>query len=729
MSFLSDAFIAILNMSITASYVAIALIIARFFLKRTSKAFSYALWSILLFRLIFPFSFSSPFSLLGLVKQIQTGTTSMQYIIQDIGKMEVPTIDTGIDGMNTVINASLPAANPSASINPIQVWILLGTLIWLIGVAVLLIYAVISYIRLKKQISMATLVKDNIYETDLIHSPFVYGFLKPKIYLPINLTKQEREYILSHEQIHIERFDYLIKPVAFFVLVVYWFNPLMWLSFSLMTKDMEMSCDERVIQRMGGEGVSGYSSSLLALATYTKIPRPSPLAFGEGNVKARIKNILNYRKPTFWVMIVSTIVVMILAIILTSNPIKDSKDSSVVDSLLKNKTQYIGNNSKVVALIEALPLPKEVKRDSIELSTSVAPYSITINYSLEDDSAEISQEHFLRNSVLLFALIDNAEEITHMGYWNNKLLSSYPFKFTYTRAEAEKIVGGDVRQFAENKKSLAELVEIVQMIRSDNEKDVEAVQTLVEGFGKKLQMVSLTAPNDMVAASIAENYGDYITSELLQKWQAVPQSAPGRLVSSPWPERIEILRSERGGANYYTIYGEVIEVTSVELGSGGAASKRPITLTVQKINGRWLISNVTMGEYVKQEAVVYEDTSYGFKFYLPETWKNYVIIEEQWKSTNGSGTIETGPQLLIRHPKWSDKTPRQDIPIMIFTIKQWNALQKGEFLVGVGPIGPSKLGRNSKYVFALPARYNYAFPTGFKEVEEIISGNPLWPSK
>ena len=147
---------------------------------------------------------------------------------------------------------------------------------------------------------------------------------------------------------------------------------------------------------------------------------------------------------------------------------KEGKAAYDIDSLMSNKTQYIGNNSKVVALIGALPLPKNMTRDSVQLSTSKAPYGVTINYGLEDDSAQISEKQFFRNSVLLFALINNAEEITHMGYWNNKLLSSTPFKFTYTRADAERIVGGDVRQFAENQESLAELVEIVQLIREDN---------------------------------------------------------------------------------------------------------------------------------------------------------------------------------------------------------------------------------------------------------------------
>ena len=265
--------------------------------------------------------------------------------------------------------------------------------------------------------------------------------------------------------------------------------------------------------------------------------------------------------------------------------------------------------------------------------------------------------------------------------------------------------------------------------KEDINQDELEVKSLVEAFGKTLQMVSVSAPKDVAAASIKENYSDYVTSELLQKWQANPQSTPGRMVSSPWPDRIDILRIEMTDKNQYTVYGEIIEITSVKLINGGAAAKRPVTIAVQKVNDRWLISGVTIGEYSQRGPVVYENTLYGFRFYLPETWKGFSIVEEQWEGTNNGETVETSPQILIRHPDWTQEAPRQDIPIMVFTLEQWNALQKGNFTVSAAPTGLSKLGSNSVYVFALPARYNYAFHMGFEEVEEILKGNSLWPSE
>lgn len=270
-------------------------------------------------------------------------------------------------------------------------------------------------------------------------------------------------------------------------------------------------------------------------------------------------------------------------------------------------------------------------------------------------------------------------------------------------------------------------LETLSAKKDELDQEQQDIRTLVESFGKRLQYVSLLLPEDMAAAGIKENYSDYVTSELLQKWLADPQSAPGRTVSSPWPYRIDILRLETGDKNEYIVQGEILEVTSLELADGGAAAKRPVTLAVQNVNGRWLIGELTIGEYVQRGPIAYENTQYGFRFYLPETWKGYSIIEEQWEGTKNGELTETGTQLLIRHPAWTDKDPHQDIPLMIFTLEQWNALQKGGFFVSAAPVGPCKLGGNSSYIFALPARYNYAFQTGFEEVDEILKGSPLWP--
>jgi hypothetical protein len=259
--------------------------------------------------------------------------------------------------------------------------------------------------------------------------------------------------------------------------------------------------------------------------------------------------------------------------------------------------------------------------------------------------------------------------------------------------------------------------------------DQAAVTKLVEGFGKRLKNVSLLASGDAAAKSIKENYANYVSPSLLAQWQSDPQNAPGRVISSPWPERIDIIKTEKLSDTKYQVQGEIIEVTSAEMANGGYAAKRPVILVVEKIDKNWLITAVKLDAYGQADPTVYQNKQYGFNFQLPESWTGYTVIYDQWKGfaidTSSDVPSETGPLLSIRHPQWTLEDPRQDIPIMVFTMSQWNALQQGKFSVGAAPVGPRELGRNSQYVFALPARYNFAFPTGYEEVEEILENNPL----
>lgn len=270
--------------------------------------------------------------------------------------------------------------------------------------------------------------------------------------------------------------------------------------------------------------------------------------------------------------------------------------------------------------------------------------------------------------------------------------------------------------------------EITKEKGQQSEIAIGEITDLVKKFGSKLQNVSLLAPSDLVKKSMEENYSNLVLPALLEKWIADPLNAPGRLLSSPWPDRIEIHNMEKLSENTYEVKGEIIETTSVEKEKGGIAAKRPIILKVEKVEKDWFISAVTLGDYEETNAIVYRNTQYDFSFSLPESWQGYSIINDKWEGValGGSQILERGPIISIRHPRWtSEKNQRQDIPIMIFTLSQWNSLQEEKFHIGAAPIGPSELGRNTQYVFALPARYNYAFPEGYEEVEKILEGNPL----
>jgi len=330
MSLLQDLFITVVNMSITASYVAIGVILVRLLLKKAPKAFSYILWIPVLFRLVCPFSFDSAFSFFNLINlNTKQGSGVSEFVPQNIGLMYTPAIQSGIGSIDSAANASLPAAVPAASADPMQIWMAVFSLVWIFGVIALLIYSIVSYARIKRKLQTATLVDGNVFETDAIGTAFVCGFIRPKIYVPANIGDANLSYILEHERTHILRKDYLIKPLAFLALILHWFNPLMWLCFALMCRDMEMSCDESVLHKLGDSAKGGYSGSLLALSVKRKgLLAANPLAFGESYVKTRIKNVLNFKKPAFWVIMIAVAAVCSAVVAFTANPFKEGTISA-----------------------------------------------------------------------------------------------------------------------------------------------------------------------------------------------------------------------------------------------------------------------------------------------------------------------------------------------------------------------------------------------------------------
>jgi len=323
---IQDLFITIINMSITASFVAVGVMLIRPLLRKAPKILSYALWTAVLFRLFCPVTFTSTFSFLRLLNlNVQQSRGVMNYVPPDIGLMPNPAIHSGVNSIDSAINASLPQAIPIASVNPLQIWLAGLSIIWLAGIIFLLGYSLISYLKIKRLLQTATLVRDNIFETDQIATALVCGFIRPKIYVPVGVSESVNEthlfYILAHEQTHIRRCDYLIKPLAFLVLAVHWFNPLIWLSFYLMSRDMEMSCDESVLRKLGSDIKGDYANSLLALSVKrNRLLTANPLAFGESNVKARIKNAAHYKKPALWVLVAAVVICCALVAGLVSNP-------------------------------------------------------------------------------------------------------------------------------------------------------------------------------------------------------------------------------------------------------------------------------------------------------------------------------------------------------------------------------------------------------------------------
>ena len=319
------------NMSLTASVVILAVLAVRLLLRRAPKVFAYALWVVVLFRLLCPVSVTSAVSLLGALgapaQERTQRTSAVEYVPADImirgtapavTQLPQPPLPAETGGAVSDAPAdTAPAAVPVMSFNE-PVFIL--TLIWLAGMVLLLAYSLVSLLRLRRRLVGTVRLRDNIYLADHIPSPFVMGLFRPKIYLPSTLTETERGYILRHEQYHLRRRDHLVKFLSFLALCIHWFNPLVWAAFVLSGKDMEMSCDKAVVRELGEDIRADYSASLLSLATGRRIVAGMPLAFGEGDTGSRIRNLLNWKRPRPWVMAVCAVVCVGLIALCAANP-------------------------------------------------------------------------------------------------------------------------------------------------------------------------------------------------------------------------------------------------------------------------------------------------------------------------------------------------------------------------------------------------------------------------
>lgn len=387
-------FPAILNMSLTAGIAVILVLFVRLPLKKAPKVFSYALWVVVLFRLLCPISFSSGLSLLGIFNTPAVTNGSITYIPTDIVPTANPQVDLPLSGISRVMNETLPQGGERTAADPLEAPMAIAVFVWLFGIAVMLIYSIVSVLILKKHLKGAQHAGRNIYEAANLKTPFVFGIFRPQIYIPKGLKEEEKAYIIRHEQTHIRRLDHIIKPFAFLVLSIHWFNPMVWIAFALMSTDMELSCDERVIKEMGSEIKKAYSVSLFSLAAGKRIINGSPLAFGEGDVKGRIKNVLNYKKPAFCISAAAIIIVTAVGIGLASNPrndmpaaIKLSITSGETD-LIKLGTmafdQYMSSLTSETTPVDERIASYKLKDISV-LAGDISEFCVSLNYDFTTD--------------------------------------------------------------------------------------------------------------------------------------------------------------------------------------------------------------------------------------------------------------------------------------------------------------------------------------------------------
>lgn len=321
---MAAVFLKLLNLSISASWLVLAVLVLRLISKRSPKWMNVLLWGIVALRLVLPFSIESALSLIPSAETVSPAAVQFD---------PAPTITSGVSVIDNAVNPSLSehfSAVPTASVNPLYVWTEIAGWVWLIGLGAMLLYALVSYLRLRRRVSVSLCVRENIYLCDAISSPFILGVVKPRIYLPSGLDEVQRQNVLSHERAHLTRRDHWWKPLGFALLAVYWFNPVLWLAYALLCRDIELACDERVIRTMDESAVKTYSTVLLACSMPRKAVITCPLAFGEVGVKERVKNALRYKKPAFWVVAASVAVCVVVAVCFLTNPPTDTDAAGLV---------------------------------------------------------------------------------------------------------------------------------------------------------------------------------------------------------------------------------------------------------------------------------------------------------------------------------------------------------------------------------------------------------------
>ena len=389
---MTDIFLKILSMSYSAGWLILAILLLRLALKKAPKWVNVLLWGIAAVRLLLPFSLESVFSM------IPGGDLVTPEIMLDPS----PTIQSGIPVINDVINPILQhsfAPAPGDSMNPLQLWIPVAAIVWLAGFAGMLLYTFISYWKLRKSVSDCKPVRGRIYRTKNIPSPFVLGLLRPRIYLPEGISETDEAFVIAHEEAHIHRRDHWWKPFGFLLLSIHWFNPLMWLGYIFLCRDIELACDEKVIEKLGEEVKADYSQALLNCSVSRKRITACPLAFGEVGVKQRIRSVLHYKKPAFWILIAAIVVCCVVAVCFLTDPM--DKENMGVQSI-----RVRGNSKQSVDIlldynylwggysVEMIPFdaPEYAADGTVPYDGALGKYRVMITFGDTAPAAPLSEK-------------------------------------------------------------------------------------------------------------------------------------------------------------------------------------------------------------------------------------------------------------------------------------------------------------------------------------------------
>ena len=405
---MSAVFLKVLNMSMTASWLILAVVLTRLILKKAPKWIPCLLWGLVAIRLICPFSFESVLSLIP----------SSETIPANIALQPEPAINSGItivnEAVNPVVAESFTPA-PTDSANPLQIVIPVAAIIWIAGIVIMLAYALISYLKLKKTVSVCVPVGERLLACDEVKAPFILGVFRPVIYVPSSMSGKTLAHVIRHEKAHLQRHDHWWKPLGFLLLSVYWFNPLCWIAYILLCRDIEMACDEKVIRDMDKDDMAAYSQALLDCSFPRKRIAACPLAFGEVGVKERVKGVLNYKKPAFWIIVVAVAACVVTGVCFLTNPAGTALTKWGTDEADMNKAlidvqsfsvQYLNNEvacndsdmNRFIATMSKIKVDRRPVSKSRDEGRSKV-FTITINEQLKLNFNERFDEIWVDNGV------------------------------------------------------------------------------------------------------------------------------------------------------------------------------------------------------------------------------------------------------------------------------------------------------------------------------------------
>lgn len=632
---ITDLFLKLLNLSISAGWLIMAVVLLRFIFKKAPKWVNCLLWGIAGLRLLLPFSVES---MLSLVPSAETVPPEILY-------EETPHITSGISSFNSMVNPIIGgtfATVPGASVNPIQVLTIVFSYLWIIGLFVLIAYAFVSYIRLKGRMKTATLLKGNIFESENVGSPFVLGIIKPKIYLPYNIGDDDRKHVIAHEKAHIRRKDHFIKPLAYLILCVYWFNPLVWVAYIFLCRDIEMACDEKVIREMDGESRKDYSEALLNCSVNRRKIAACPLAFGEVGVKDRIKKIMNYKKPAFWVIVIAVISCVITAVCFLTNPVtEDPIEESNYYPIIDEITADIdGDGKKENCVLTYGPTSGlyTVVFTATEVGSDEPEYINTFNmthtggthfYKTADGKTQIRCENseYLNGEVVetddifLDIEVKNGNIVLKngdkkVGYWGAQGINPYGAMNKINKLEkaiGEAVIKNNKNAFliaAQNPEN-AEAFEALRILHiiKDEEKDVITVyaQTLYEEFNLEnaevVSIASVAEPVEVVFDIVEDGVYELKKYRPLDKDEDIKDILPDDYKYDD-AEMMEALRFEtmrQAKVHYGYVEGDIHEDTST-----------PITFLEEKHEDLELLISNFVASYNEPENYEFEHYT-GFK--------------------------------------------------------------------------------------------------------------------